>query len=692
MGKAPGLQNISFLKIDNNDNIFAEAGKSRTMYLSKDLSKTWEKISKPFHNSRLSFKNVGRDGTIIYYFVSRTLTNTAISKDFGDTWIYQNVGKTLKDILPLDDGNFLAIDLRNELFISKDSMKTLQKVWSNPNPFGEDFNKIFQTKSGTIIIPPSFLGLKNDLLYSNDNGTSWEVSNIPSFFNQSDFTAIESAPNGTLWMLSRYSIYNSNNNGRSWEQINTPNPNLNSLLIDQTGIVRVQENSTSFDEYNYSYAFEDSTGMWQKDSTSHDIKWYSGNQLKDGSYLGWRFGLHKSNNLNNWEIADTTIWESGTTALTWVSEDTLFARAGHGIVRSIDRAKSWQYILFDSTHTTWSINPVSDRINGTQIFANNGSIYLSTNYGESFDKKITPPNSKGVANCAISPEGIFISSSELDTYVSDDFGVNWKVSMDSVSLYNFQFTTDKVWYAYKNFNTIRSTTLGKTWEETDPDYFNEKTLDTFNNLITPRLNFIHSSINSGITFVQEGQEIPLEYPRKVISDDQNNFLIQGELNRKNTLCITHDRGENYSILKQPIDTVWRANDADGSTFTFHNYNLSPENYIYIDNYSKVFRYSIPTDELNIFTFISDLNFSKEQIKIYPNPTQAAFTLSFPEKPKSESNLLIFNNLGQKVLEQRLQKNQINHQVNDLFLPEGIYFYIIKNSQAKVAEGKLIIRK
>jgi translation elongation factor EF-1alpha len=68
----------------------------------------------------------------------------------------------------------------------------------------------------------------------------------------------------------------------------------------------------------------------------------------------------------------------------------------------------------------------------------------------------------------------------------------------------------------------------------------------------------------------------------------------------------------------------------------------------------------------------------ENIKIYPNPAQDFINIEVENISTSDFNILIINNLGQVVQQDRLTQNVQQIPVNHL--PKGIYTLQIRNEE------------
>jgi serine protease AprX len=111
-----------------------------------------------------------------------------------------------------------------------------------------------------------------------------------------------------------------------------------------------------------------------------------------------------------------------------------------------------------------------------------------------------------------------------------------------------------------------------------------------------------------------------------------------------------------------------------------------------DNYSEPavklrtqFGYGIPDFSLALANGLSDAEFSKSGLIVYPNPTSDSITVTLP----NESNfkiIAIYNVLGQKVLEKNISTQSPTISLKSL--NGGVYFYKIESNNFSQS-GKII---
>jgi len=89
--------------------------------------------------------------------------------------------------------------------------------------------------------------------------------------------------------------------------------------------------------------------------------------------------------------------------------------------------------------------------------------------------------------------------------------------------------------------------------------------------------------------------------------------------------------------------------------------------------------------------VNELLKDDSRLIIYPNPFTEATTFSFAEKTKEEMQLILMNELGQVVLENKIKKGTDQFILNRNQLTKGIYFYNITSRTAIFSSGKLVVQ-
>ena len=140
---------------------------------------------------------------------------------------------------------------------------------------------------------------------------------------------------------------------------------------------------------------------------------------------------------------------------------------------------------------------------------------------------------------------------------------------------------------------------------------------------------------------------------------------------------------DYSKLA-PLEWIWDFGDGTSSELVdpIHVYQ-TPGTYevcLTVKNQNAVDTYC---DSVSVtLTNIQDLNTSRK-ISIYPNPTKDFLSVATEKGFPLESEIVIYNLLGQKELQQKVQDGQIRQIVDVSHLPKGTYIIQL------VVDGKMI---
>ena len=81
--------------------------------------------------------------------------------------------------------------------------------------------------------------------------------------------------------------------------------------------------------------------------------------------------------------------------------------------------------------------------------------------------------------------------------------------------------------------------------------------------------------------------------------------------------------------------------------------------------------------------------TKKTLSLYPNPANTSFTIELNNIDVSSYDVIIFNNLGQKI-QQKLELNGASTVINSANMPNGIYYINVIVDNDIVATQKLVI--
>ncbi|WP_317897986.1 kelch repeat-containing protein [Aurantibacillus circumpalustris] len=190
---------------------------------------------------------------------------------------------------------------------------------------------------------------------------------------------------------------------------------------------------------------------------------------------------------------------------------------------------------------------------------------------------------------------------------------------------------------------------------------------TINTTYTVIGTFTNTGCSNSLFFTQE------VYPIKTISVTSN---------RGANVC----KGEsgNYTATGATTYTWSNGNTGPVATVSFSNIGLATYTCTYTDSNGCV-NTSTVNKNVNACTNIDDTKNSVLLTSVYPNPSNGVFNISTPHFEGAQ--LMIFNAVGQKVIEQTLvsEKTEIEST-----LQKGIYIYQVIQNNKRIGNGKLII--
>jgi len=82
---------------------------------------------------------------------------------------------------------------------------------------------------------------------------------------------------------------------------------------------------------------------------------------------------------------------------------------------------------------------------------------------------------------------------------------------------------------------------------------------------------------------------------------------------------------------------------------------------------------------------------KDHFKLYPNPANDVITISFDEiKSLDGLSFSIYNSLGQEVLREDLNINDVRFTIDVSQLQSGLYFYHLNRNGENILKDRLVI--
>jgi hypothetical protein len=78
-----------------------------------------------------------------------------------------------------------------------------------------------------------------------------------------------------------------------------------------------------------------------------------------------------------------------------------------------------------------------------------------------------------------------------------------------------------------------------------------------------------------------------------------------------------------------------------------------------------------------------------EAKVFPNPARDAVTIEMPENLPQNTELKLYDALGQLVLEQQIAKGMQQVQISLKGLEHGVYFFELVNDEVVIGNGKVV---
>lgn len=80
------------------------------------------------------------------------------------------------------------------------------------------------------------------------------------------------------------------------------------------------------------------------------------------------------------------------------------------------------------------------------------------------------------------------------------------------------------------------------------------------------------------------------------------------------------------------------------------------------------------------------------VRVYPNPTSGVFRVDYDLGDKPGAVFMLYNSLGQQVLQQRLPDAYGTMLLNMAHLPPGTYYFVVSGLSGQGSTGKIVISK
>ncbi|MDQ7817813.1 MAG: T9SS type A sorting domain-containing protein [Melioribacteraceae bacterium] len=569
------------------------------------------------------------------------------------------------------DNKLFATTYSNKICISIDTGKTWNDIAELDGYLLQD---IYVNKKGRVVCF-NF----ESIFISVDTCKTWKVINV-DFITNGRFIKCK---NGSLFILSEYNSYFSSDEGESWQKF--PIPDI--VIID----AKIDENDNIYVGSRFSGLFitSDYGKNWTKIGNSF-------NYLKINSVLYTKnqkiFVGTETLGVCSYE-KDNSLWKENNIGLpvnvykfVVTPKNTFLLSSGNKLFRSSDSGINWNEIHKSENLLTKIF------ITGNSVYLREGKkLYESTDDGISWNvKNITWPD-VDIVDFLISPDNVYYLSTWQMLFKSEDMGISWIIIWDTLEKWNdyadapiqlFTSQNGNVGFTYGKYY-FESYDYGATWLFVNPKGLQLPDVgdSAFGFYIknSPWGN-IYAIIENSL-FIKSASN----YWEKIFFKDHSNYdysLIleltfsktnYALLTVNNELWETLDFGKNWK-LKSLLPIL-------GKKLIIHNENL------FISDGKKILFSNINNPE-------SKTIINNSLIHNYPNPFNNQTTIEFYLTEPGETNIDIFNTLGERV------ETIVNNFVGSGFykvnwnprnLSSGIYFYRLRTPNFTETKKMILLR-
>ncbi len=393
-----------------------------------------------------------------------------ISKDNGNTWEKIDAGFEGKTIKQFEEVNGEIFALDNDKGVYKYSINS--KSWSQEEILYDSL-----ICSDIIIYKDTLYttGKQRGILYSSNNGTSWDVFNLG--LDSISLTASKMLRNENLFVLFVYGLnYNyflsSTDGGRKWLSNVIPNSKLTDILLLDDKLIATTENGVKYSTDNGS-TFKDLTGgeldsgmqsgrVFIDEDKNIYIPTTKGLLQSTDNGKDWNIFITKENMLNSniwytivknnvkvygfneegdlfitenqgsdWQLIGDEISEYYAPNDVLEIDNSLVVVVGGGVVVSNDRGVTWNSLLIESKHEDGSHYALR------KVVEKNGYLIAATDYGIWKAKLSDIGIVKSSVESEIIPNSYYPYPQPAHSEVTIEFG-NYNLVGKNISIYNVE--------------------------------------------------------------------------------------------------------------------------------------------------------------------------------------------------------------------------------------------------------------
>jgi len=381
------------------------------------------------------------------------------------------------------------------------------------------------------------------------------------------------------------------------------------------------------------------------------------------------------------EIANAQ-WESCSEGLTTstvgnltVSGNYLFAGIWQGMYLSTDFGETWTKKL-DLTYPNYIIAVAS---NGKNIFIGTWGrgVYVSTDYGEHWSEKNEGINTAIVNTINIFGNNIYIGTRNSGVFRSSDNGERWEnIGLQGNIVLTMTKCGDKI-FAGTDDGVFLYSESEDSWIEKSSGLTETKIYELIasgDSILAGGYGGFYHSIDKGENWVEKNEGMPRACINGITKYYDNIFAETEE----SGIYLSTDRGNNWIAQNNgiTIDMGIRSSAICG-------------NYIYVGTYTAgLFRAKLSDFGITVNV---DENIPNKEFSIYPNPVLNILCVRLGQINATSTQLRIFDVHGRIVAENQIPKG-INVRKIDLEgLPSGMYIINAVNGQSTETQKFVVIR-
>lgn len=579
------------------------------------------------------------------------------SSDAGRNWAFEGgfsiSPENVLDILRLDYNNYLLssssgiflwqndkmelskldTDIKNILTLTLDNNGKLwagtsdgvyktdypQLTWEKVNLERNYYSKILINKYGTIYTYNGY-----NVYKSTDDGKNWQ------YLNGTYFTDISLDGDSDLIITSYNTIYRANENGIYWNSIVSENfllttfGNNNEFFVGTLGAGAFKYN-ISMDSF-----FDFNSGLQSATFRAIEI-------LKNG-YIFTITDANKFYLSNDKGITWKVIRQGWSRCTKQDSKGNLYVASGSGLIRSTDFGQTW--VTLEVLEEPFFINAIdiSEDCNTICVGYSSGDVFVSNNFGETFDKIMFRNYSFVEAIKILNDNDILLQREVL--YRITKRGDVFDFRKDSTHS-AFAFIQDKDKYIfmsslYSGRLGISKSKDGENWE-----------LITANNIGAPQF-FKIDSLNNLYAIFNDGRVIKTRTKGESwidVFNYLNAFLWSFDMDREgNAYAGTQDMGLYYNKVDIQLD------------------------------FSDITNYKLENN--------------------YPNPFNSTTTFRIEVPFNSEINLSIYDILGRKIetlIDEQKDQGIYNITWSADKYASGVYFAVMKATNHTLINKMILLK-